>query len=215
MKPEKPADLSFKTWLVGKLFAMVLRLLSFTLRIHVDDRCGILKKQPSQGLIWALWHNQIMVMPWLYRKHFSNRAGAVLSSASKDGAVLSETLRNFGISSVRGSSSRRGAQAMVELMRWVRGGRDVVLTPDGPRGPCYRLQPGVIKLAQKTGADIFPLLMDFQNCWELKSWDSFRIPKPFSKVVITLGPYESIKSDLDAEEFEQERLRIEKVLSGK
>jgi len=101
---------------------------------------------------------------------------------------------------------------MVELVKWLRDGRDVVMVPDGPRGPSYTLQPGIIKLAQKTGVKIFPILVDYDNYWELRSWDHFRIPKPFSKVVVTLAPYESIDSDIDAETFEAERLRIEKVL---
>lgn len=101
---------------------------------------------------------------------------------------------------------------MVELVKWLKDGRDVVMIPDGPRGPRYALQPGIIKLAQKTGVRIFPILVDYDNYWELKSWDRFRIPKPFSEVVVTLAAYESIDSDIDDETFEKERLRIEKVL---
>ena len=101
---------------------------------------------------------------------------------------------------------------MVELVKWLRDGHDVVIIPDGPRGPRYDLQPGIIKLAQKTGAKIFPILVDYCNYWELRSWDRFRVPKPFSEVVVTLAPYETIDSDIDDETFEAERLRIEKVL---
>lgn len=213
MKPLKP--LPFKTRLLGLLVSLVIRVFSLSLRIQIEDQCGILKRRPEKALIWAFWHNRILVVPWFYTKHLGDRQGAVLTSMSKDGAVLAETMRNFGVSSVRGSSSRRGGQAMVELVKWIRDGRDVVIIPDGPRGPSYRLQPGIIKLAQKTGADIFPILVDLQNYWQLKSWDRFRIPKPFSKVVITLAPYESIDSEIDDEGFELERLRIEGVLSGK
>ncbi len=218
MKPEKPLqpeNLPFKTRVTGFLIASVIQVISFSLRIKVKDQSGILDQRPSGALIWAFWHNRILVTPWLYRKHLSDRNGAVLTSASRDGAVLAETMRNFGVSSVRGSSSRRGGQAMVELVKWIRDGRDVVIIPDGPRGPSYQLQPGIIKLAQKTGAAIFPILVDYQSYWQLKSWDRFRIPKPFSKVLITLGSYESIDSAIDDERFELERLRIEKVLSGK
>lgn len=214
-KPSRPKSLPLKIRLLGFLISLVIRTISLSLRIRVNDQCGILKQRPEKALIWAFWHNRILVTPWLYNKHLSDRHGAVLTSASKDGEVLAETMRNFGVSAVRGSSSRRGGQAMVELVKWIRDGRDVVIIPDGPRGPSYRLQPGIIKLAQKTGADIFPILVDYQNYWELKSWDRFRLPKPFSKVVITLAGYESIDSEIDDQGFEQERLRIERVLSGK
>jgi len=215
MKPEKPSipqSLPFKARVSGWLVAMVIRLIDSTLKIRVDDQCGILSERPEEALIWTLWHNRIFVAPWIYRRLLSDRKGAVLTSASKDGAILAEIMRNFGVSAVRGSSSRRGGQAMVELVKWIQDGCDVVITPDGPRGPRYQLQSGVIKLAQKTGAKIFPLQVDYDNYWELKSWDRFRIPKPFSKVVVTLSPYETIDSDIDDETFEAERLRIEQVL---
>jgi len=215
MKPEKPSvpeSLPFKTRVTGWLIARVLRFITFTLKVRVDDQCGILTERPQEALIWAFWHNRIFVTPCIYRKYLSDRNGAVLTSASKDGAVLAETMRNFGVSAVRGSSSRRGGQAMVELVKWLQDGRDVVIIPDGPRGPRYSLQSGIIKLAQKTGVKIFPILVEYGNYWELKSWDRFRIPKPFSEVVVTLAPYESIASDIDDETFEKERLRIEKVL---
>lgn len=215
MKPERPSApefLPFKTRLSGWLIATVIRVVVLTLRVRVEDQCGILSERPDEPLIWAFWHNRIFVTPCIYRKYLSDRNGAVLTSASKDGAVLAETMRNFGVSAVRGSSSRRGGQAMVELVKWLKDGRDVVMIPDGPRGPRYSLQPGIIKLAQKTGVRIFPILVDYHNFWELKSWDRFRIPKPFSEVVVTLAAYESIDSDIADETFEKERLRIEKVL---
>ncbi len=213
-KPPAPDSLPIKTRLSGWGIAMLVRLLALTLRIRIEDRCGILAQRPEGSLIWAFWHNRILVMPWIYRRHLSDRNGAVLTSASRDGAVLAETMRNFGVSAVRGSSSRRGGQAMVELVKWIAKGHDVVIIPDGPRGPSYHLQPGIVKLAQKTGAGILPILVDYHSYWELKSWDQFRIPKPFSKVVVELGGYETVDSDIDGERFEGERLRLEGVLKG-
>ena len=212
VKPVKPESLPVKTRLLGWSIASIIRLISFSLKIRVEDQCGILTRPPEGALIWAFWHNRILVTPCIYRKYLSERNGAVLTSTSKDGSVLAETMRNFGVSAVRGSSSRRGGQAMVELVRWIKDGRDVVMIPDGPRGPRYQLQPGIIKLAQMTGAPIFPILVDYDKYWELKSWDRFRIPKPFSKVTMTLAPYESMAPKMDGETFEQERLRIENLL---
>jgi len=88
----------------------------------------------------------------------------------------------------RGSSSRRGAQALIELASWLSEGYDIALTPDGPRGPCYKLSPGLVLLAKNDGNPIMPLAVRYHDSWKLKSWDQFRIPKPFSRVDVYAGP---------------------------
>ncbi len=204
----------FKARALGRLLAILIGGLGRTCRITTDDRCGMLDSAPDEPLLWAFWHNRIMIVPTFWRKFLPERGGAVLTSASKDGAILAETLRCFGAASVRGSSSRRGAAASREMIEWVAAGYDLAITPDGPRGPRYRLAPGIVKLAGKTGARIMPVRVDFENAWRLKSWDQFRIPKPFSKVHITLLPFESVAEELDGDAFEAERKRIEAVLGG-
>ena len=101
----------FKVRLLGRLLATLVGGLGRTLRIDVDDRAGVLEGPPEDPMIWAFWHNRIFAMPTVWRKHLPSRAGAVLTSASKDGAILAETLRCFGAGAVRGSSSRRGVAA--------------------------------------------------------------------------------------------------------
>ncbi len=204
----------FKARALGRLLAILIGGLGRACRISVDDRCGMLTNAPDEPLLWAFWHNRILIVPTVWRKFLPKRGGAVLTSASKDGAILAETLRCFGAASVRGSSSRRGAAASREMIEWVEAGYDLAITPDGPRGPRYRLAPGIVKLASKTGARIMPVRVDFDNAWRLKSWDQFRIPKPFSKVRVTLLPFESVAAELDGEAFEAERKRIEAVLGG-
>lgn len=204
----------FKARLFGRLLASVIGGLGRCCRISIDDRCGMLDAPPDEPLLWAFWHNRILIVPTVWRKYLPKRSGAVLTSASKDGAILAETLRCFGAASVRGSSSRRGAAASREMIEWVDAGYDLAITPDGPRGPRYRLAPGIVKLASKTGARILPVRVDYENAWRLKSWDQFRIPKPFSKVRVTLLPFESVAQELDDATFEAERKRIEAVLGG-
>ncbi len=205
-------SVSPKARFYGWLIALVIRLFSMTLRYKLTDRAGITKDDPDERLIWAFWHNRMFALPIAYRRYFSHRTGAVLTSASRDGEVLAATMQEFGCAAVRGSSSRRGTQALMGLMRWIEGGYDVCITPDGPRGPRYRLSPGMIKLAQKTGARILPIHVTYENAWKLKSWDRFRIPKPFSKVSVTLGPYLTVVADAEDDAFERERARIEQVL---
>lgn len=212
-RPQTDLPLSLKSRVLGGLAATLIRALCVTLRIRVEDRSGLLAHPPDHSLIWVFWHNRILVMPVVYRRHAKSRTGAVLTSASRDGEVIAATMRCFGAASVRGSSSRRSRIAMLQLADWVGAGHDVVFTPDGPRGPRYRLQPGLIKLAQRTGAKVLPIRVEYESAWIFKSWDRFRLPKPFSRVDVVFEPYETIDPDADEDSFEAARLRIETILN--
>src|SRR5213079_3322521 len=146
------------------------------------------------------------------RRFFSNRDGAALISASRDGDLLADAIQRFGYDVVRGSSSRLGASAVRQLTEVLAGGRDVLLTPDGPRGPAYELGPGIIFLAQKTGAPIVPINMEYSSCWRVKSWDRFIIPRPFARVRVIIGQSHRIRSTSTPEEFESERLRLQNAM---
>jgi lysophospholipid acyltransferase (LPLAT)-like uncharacterized protein len=195
----------------GKLLGWLIRLLGMTLRREViGDVSGLNAR--NQPIIHVMWHNRIFAAAYLWRKIYSKRECVVLTSASKDGAVLASAVKVFKFGAVHGSSSRRGAAAIVGLRRAAKNGKDLVFTPDGPRGPRYQLQPGVIKIAQTTGLPMVAMRIDYLSCWTLKTWDLFRIPKPFSKVRITLEEPITVLRQLDNEEFEKERLRLEKCL---
>jgi len=129
----------------------------------------------------------------------------VLVSASKDGAFLSAILERFGVQPVRGSSSRRGAQALLELATWAERGYDLAITPDGPRGPIYVVQDGTMTLAQITGLPIVPASFRLQWKIQLNSWDRFQIPLPFSRCEIYLGKMTTVPRDISDEEREQLR----------
>jgi lysophospholipid acyltransferase (LPLAT)-like uncharacterized protein len=191
----------------------LIRTLCLTLRIRVEDRSGLLSNPPDHSLVWVFWHNRLVAMPVVYRRHAKSRTGAVLTSASRDGEVIAATMRCFGVASVRGSTSRRGARALRELVDWIAAGHDVVFTPDGPRGPRYFLQAGLIKLAQRTGAKVLPIRVNYHSAWIFKSWDRFRLPKPFSRVDVVFEPYETIDPAAEGDSFEAERLRIETILN--
>jgi lysophospholipid acyltransferase (LPLAT)-like uncharacterized protein len=182
-----------------------------TLRIKVDDQAKVLGTKDPR-LIWLFWHNQLFLIPHLGNRFLPLRPGTALASASKDGEILASFLQRFNVRTVRGSSSRRGATALIELIRSIRDGYDVGITPDGPRGPRYHLHPGAITLAQKTGAKLMPICVRYSRYWSLKSWDAFMIPKPFARVDITLLPLETVAATGEGEEFEAERVRIESIL---
>jgi hypothetical protein len=136
----------------------------------------------------------------------------VLTSPSKDGEILAQLVGAFGMEAVRGSSSRRGSRALLELVKLIRGGRDIAITPDGPRGPRYSLGPGIILLAQTTGARILPAHASFSRCVRMKTWDGFIIPLPFSKVSVTIDEALAIPGELTGEEFEEKRKNLEDLL---
>jgi len=191
-------------WLIGT----ALRLLAATLRYRINGRRGRIDL-PAEPLIFALWHNRLALCMKLYRSYGRPERPddrlAALISASKDGALLAALLENYRVQPVRGSSSRRGAQALVELTSWAGRGYDIAVTPDGPRGPCYVMQPGVMTLAQLTGLPILPCSYRLNWKIRLKSWDRFQIPLPFARCDILTG--ELIRVPREASDDDRNRLR--------
>src|SRR5438132_3735322 len=181
-------------WLIAVGFRL-LQLWARTLRYEVEDRAGIVGKTISENYIGALWHNRLLLFPFVLRRFFFNRHGAALISASRDGELLADAIKRFDYDIVRGSSSRLGASALLQLTAVLASGRDVVITPDGPRGPAYELGAGIIFLAQKSGAAVLPVNMEYSNCWRIKSWDGFIIPRPFSKMPVMDGQTHRVMSD--------------------
>lgn len=202
---------------IALLGSSLLRLLFLTLRLKVDDRCGLLSHPPKDPYILCFWHNRILAITFAYLRKYSHRQRkgvTVLTSPSRDGELLAQFVGRFRMGSVRGSSSRRGSQALRELVRLVEGGTDIAITPDGPRGPRYRLGPGVIHLAATTGALIVPLHATFSRCIRLKTWDGFIIPLPFSTISVTVDETIAVPRGLDAEAFEALRQRTETLLKN-
>ncbi len=169
----------------------------------------MLGKAVTENYIGALWHNRLLIFPLVLRRFFPNRGGAALISASRDGDLLSTAIRHFGYDVVRGSSSRLGTSAILQLTDVLASKRDVVITPDGPRGPVYKLGPGVIFLAQKSGASVLPMNLEYSRCWRLGSWDRFIIPQPFAKVRVFIGPPHHVEPSNTPEEFEAARLALQ------
>jgi len=192
----------------------VLRILFATLRVRFNDQSGLTKSSPEFPLIFTFWHNRILPITIAFqRKYPKERRGVVvLTSPSRDGELLARVVRGFGMGSVRGSSSRRGSQALRECRRILQNGGDMAITPDGPRGPRYSLGPGLILLAQQTQARILPLHVRYGRHLQMPTWDGFCIPFPFSRIDITIGPYEKIGPTESDEAFENERMRIETLL---
>lgn len=195
--------------LLAALIYAVVQTVAATLRFKLEDRSGFFHGAPREQMIFALWHNRLALSAILYRRyvlcHKRERRIAGMVSASRDGGLLSEIFARFGIEPVRGSSSRRGPQALREMVSRAEAGYDLAITPDGPRGPCYTVQEGVIATAQLTGLAIVPV--SYQLNWkiQLKSWDRFQIPLPFARCRVTVG--QPVRVGRDSSETEREQLR--------
>lgn len=193
------------------LVVLLVRTVSSTLRYQWQDVSGFHKAGPSEAAIYCLWHNRLALSMKFYHGYIKPRkqsAGlAVIVSASKDGAFLASILECFQVQPVRGSSSRRGPQALLELTTWADRGYDLAITPDGPRGPCYRIQEGITSLAQVTGFPIVPVSYHLKWKIRLNSWDRFQVPIPFSKCIVRFGS--ALRVPRDASDAERENLRLQ------
>jgi len=139
--------------------------------------------EKSQPFIICAWHHDIYFSSWLL-KDFELTA---LISSSKDGEYINQILSGFGFGAVRGSSTRGGIGAMKQLIRCLKDGNAVAITPDGPQGPIHKVQEGIVALAKITGVPIIPLRYEASSCWKLNSWDSHKIPKPITKIKSVFG----------------------------
>ncbi len=213
-KRKKLTDSPLVAGLLSWFAATSIRALGATLHFTHEDRGGVVASPPAEPLLWVFWHNRIFITPFVYQKYLPGRRGAVLTSPSGDGEMIARVLARFGVGAVRGSSNKRGGAALVSMIDWVKRGQDIVVTPDGPRGPKYYLQPGVIKLAQATGARIFPIHLKYSSAWKLKTWDAFLIPKPFSKVRVVFDELWEVADGEGKDVVESERARLEAHLKA-
>ena len=202
--------------LVAWSIFLIERLLVSTLRIKWDDRAGFAPGALPGPVIFCLWHNRLALCMGIWsnyvRRHSPNNGLAALISASRDGALLACTLERFGVQPVRGSSSRRGPQALLELTSWLERGYSLAITPDGPRGPRYIVQPGAVALGQVTGAPVIPVSYRASRKLTMRSWDQFQIPLPFSRCEVILGKPILFPRTVSDEERESLRQQLEQSL---
>jgi len=202
--------------MMAALIFGAIRCLAGTVRFKLDDRSGLFTGAPAEKIIFAIWHNRLALCLILYRRYIlrfaPERRMAAMVSASRDGGMLARILEHFRVEPVRGSSSRRGPQALREMVSFAERGLDLAITPDGPRGPCYLVQEGVISTAQLTGLPIVPVSYHLNWKIRLKSWDRFQIPLPFTRCEITIGPVRRVPREASDAEREALRRQLETEL---
>ena len=164
------------------------------------------------GMIGVAWHNRLLYFAPAFPKEVRHRTTAVVS-ASRDGQYVADFIARFGLRALRGSSSKRGAAAMRSALGAIRGEEHVIFTPDGPRGPRYHMSKGPIHIASKLGIPVVALGINYSAYWAVKSWDGFRIPKPWAKITLVIGNEVHVPPDLTADDLEHWRQVAEDELN--
>ncbi len=196
-------------YLVGIVGKLVLWLWAKSTRMTIigEEDYQELRKQ-KKPVIFLVWHGRIFIVPYFFRR----RGIMPLISPSEDGEIAAQIMERWGYKVLRGSSSHAIIKAWNQMKGELDQGGELIIVPDGPRGPNRKLKPGCIKLAQETGADLIPFTFSSSRKRFLKSWDRFLMFHPFSRVVAVYGRPCSINPDLNSEEFESARQRVESIL---
>lgn len=167
-------------------------------------------QRAGQTPIYALWHGRIM--PGVL--YLRDRGIVVMTSENFDGEWIARVIRRFGFTPARGSTSRGGSRALVEMRRELRAGRAVAFTLDGPRGPREVAQPGAVWLAGATGQPILPFHIEAERSWTLRSWDRHQIPRPGSRVAAVIGSPITIERDASPAAIAAGCRDVERALTG-
>ncbi len=195
---------------VGHFVWLLITLVCWTLRKRVEGSPDFLCQNQC---IVAIWHNRIFTPCFFYRYVLHGKITmSMLTSASKDGAMLAAVAQDYGMRAVRGSSRRRGAEGFMDMVRELEAGMSMCITPDGPKGPVYCCRPGVIKLASISGIPIVPIRIHYGCCIRVHSWDRFFIPLPFSQVLMELCEPLHVPPDLPADDLAAYCRRLENTL---
>lgn len=186
-----------------------LNLLARTWRIRVVNGDNVLKLRASElPFIFALWHGQLLPLLW----HHRDEGVKILISEHRDGEMVARAAESLGYGLIRGSSTRGADRALISLVRELQAGREVAITPDGPKGPAGTFAPGALIAAQRSGSFILPVAASASSSWRLNSWDRFMIPKPFARVTVAYGPPTKVLATNPRAALE-EAPRFERLLS--
>jgi len=184
----------FSIRIIDLLFFILINFIGRTVRLNVEG----IEHASAAGArgalpIYCFWHDRILLSTWFWRR----RGIIVMTSQSFDGEYIARFIQRFGYGAARGSSTRGGVTAIVEMVRLMRAGCPAAFTIDGPRGPRYVAKMGGIILAKKTGNPILPFNITPRHSLHVNSWDKLQIPYPFTKALVTIAPLIYVPSDAD------------------
>lgn len=205
---EQARTVSFTTRLLSGLIHAAVCLIGRSVRLRVENDARTQAViEDGDGVILVTWHGRSLLPIYRYR----NKNYCALISLSRDGDLQAENFRRFGFRLVRGSTGRRGVQATREILQVLRAGGVLTFTPDGPRGPSGKAQPGVVYFAQRTGRPIIPLGVSAFPRWRLGTWDRYLIPKPFARALWIYGEPIFVGPDDDLEHAAR---RVEEAITA-
>jgi lysophospholipid acyltransferase (LPLAT)-like uncharacterized protein len=192
---------------VPRVVSALVLLSGLTWRFEVIAEEGVTPLLFGLGAgpeIFCFWHQCVLPCTVYFRRTHAT----ILISQSFDGELITRILQLFGFRAVRGSSSRNAREGLLGLANVIESGRPAIFTADGPRGPIYQTKMGPIKLAQITGAPIGAFHLQPEHAWVISSWDRFLIPKPFTRICVSWGPWTHVPADLAPEDFEPKRQQL-------
>ena len=193
--------------LIGFLFYFITSLISRSIRweyVVKNEKSNIFNS--NKEYIFCCWHNKLFLGPHLLPR---NRVINALQSSHSDGMVTSLAFKYLGMNVILGSSKKGGMQAFRKMVKCIKSGESVAITPDGPKGPKEKVKEGIIKLAQITETSIIPLVWTTNKFKLINSWDNFVIPYPFSKGVYSFGKPIYVKKQINEYELETARQNLE------
>lgn len=203
---------SIRSWALPRFLRVLHSVLMCTLRITAsgfEQGRPFVENNEGHGALFVLWHDHTLLPLHLFR----NKNIGVMISRSRSGQVQAAFWNLYGWPTVWGSTRKReGIQALRELLRLLRGGQSFGFTPDGPKGPRHKAQPGVLYLATHAPAAVMPIGVAAANAWRLPTWDRYLIPKPFSRVHVHLGAPLDLPDDIPREATEQWQRFIEEAI---
>ncbi len=206
MKPVVRTILFYAGTLLGP---WLIRLLGATWRVQwVGEESHKACRAEGRNVILAIWHGRLLPLAYTHRR----RNIQILISRHQDGEIIRRVTKSLGNGSVRGSTGKGGARAILQMAKRAKEGCDLAITPDGPRGPREVAQAGVLRIAQRAGIPVLPLTSASRTKRVLSSWDGFQIPAPFTRLVVAYGTPIEIPDDLDDTQFERARLQVESAM---
>jgi lysophospholipid acyltransferase (LPLAT)-like uncharacterized protein len=206
MKIRNPKILRLASWLGARVVRGWVGTVCYRYRSVGPQLLNNLDRL-SRNFLFAFWHEN-MLLPAC---HYSGDGVRVLISTHSDGQLIADIVHRLGLQTVRGSTTRRGTEALRQLRRLCRESH-IVITPDGPRGPRRVLQPGIVYLAAKTGMPIVPVAFGYSHAWRAKSWDRFAVPRPFSRGVCVTTPPLIVPRSATPDDIEPYRREVEEAM---
>lgn len=194
---------------VGFVGRALLRFWGKTARITVlGEQAYQELREQGKPVVLLIWHERLLILPYFFR----HRGIFPLVSPSRDGEIITRIGQGWGFNILRGSGSHAIAKVWVEMKKKLQQGGEVLIIPDGPKGPARKLKPGGIKLAQETGAYLVPWTYSTTRQKRFNTWDNFLMFFPFHRVVAIYGKPFKVDPDMTDEAFEAERIRVEQIL---